>query len=230
MEKVFAYLRVSGVSQVKGDGFPRQEKAIRDYAKAHNLQIEDIFKEQVSGTKENRPALARLMVSLEHNGHGIKTVIVEKLDRLARDLMVQEAIVADFKKHGFNLISAMEGADLCGDDPTRKLIRQVMGAVAEYDKTMLVDKLRASRERERTKHGKCEGRKGYRESEQGRTLIRTIGALRRKTKGGRRRTWQQIADILNQKNLLPKSGRPWTLYRVQQIAKPYTKKRKETKQ
>lgn len=223
MEKAFAYLRVSAASQITGDGFPRQEKAIRDYAKTHNLQIEDIFKEQgVSGSKEDRPALARLMVSLEHNGHGIKTVIVEKLDRLARNLMVQEAIVADFKKHGFNLISAMEGPDLCGDDPTRRLIRQVMGAVAEYDKTMLVAKLRASRERERIKHGKCEGRKGYRESEEGRALIRRIGALRRKPKnGGRRRPWRQIADMLNAEDVLTMDGNPWTLYRVQQIAKPY---------
>ena len=145
MEKVFGYLRVSAVSQVNGDGFPRQEKAIKDYAKVHNLQIEGLFKEEgVSGTKENRPALARLMVSLEHNGHGINTVIIEKLDRLARDLMVQEAILRDFQKQNFNLISTMEGPDLCGDDPTRKLVRQVMGAVSEYDKTMLVAKVIAS--------------------------------------------------------------------------------------
>ncbi|MBT3255791.1 MAG: recombinase family protein [Deltaproteobacteria bacterium] len=225
MEKAFGYLRVSGVSQVKGDGFPRQEKAIRDYAKANNLQIQEVFKEKgVSGTKENRPALACLMVSLEQNGHGIKTVIIEKLDRLARDLMVQEAIVADFRKRGFNIISSMEGPDLCGDDPTRNLIRQVMGAVAQYDKTMLVAKLKASRERERIKHGKCEGRKGYRESEEGKALIRRIGALRRKPKAGKRRTWQQIADIFNQEGLTTMDGKPWSLFRVQQIAKPYKRK------
>ena len=127
MKKAFAYLRVSGTSQVKGDGFPRQEKAIKDYAKSHNIDVIDFFKEKgISGTQENRPALAKLMVSLEQNGHGVSTVIIEKLDRLARDLMVQEAIIGDFQKHGFNLISTTEGPDLCGDDPTRKLIRQVM--------------------------------------------------------------------------------------------------------
>jgi DNA invertase Pin-like site-specific DNA recombinase len=226
MEKAFGYLRVSGVSQVKGDGFTRQEKAIKDYAKANNLQIEDVFKEQgISGTKENRPALAKLMLSLEQNGHGIETIVIEKLDRLARDLMIQEAIVADFKKRGFNIISTMEGPDLCGDDPTRKLIRQVMGAVAEYDKTMLVAKLQASRERERIKHGKCEGRKGYRESEEGKAIVRKIIALRRKTKDGRRRTWQQIADILNEEGVSTMDGQPWTLFRVNQLAYPYKKKR-----
>jgi DNA invertase Pin-like site-specific DNA recombinase len=227
MEKAFGYLRVSGVSQVKGDGFVRQEKAIQDYAKSHHLEIADIFKEKgISGTKEDRPALARLMLSLEQNGHGIKTVVIEKLDRLARDLMIQEAIVADFKKRGFNIISTMEGPDLCGDDPTRKLIRQVMGAVAEYDKTMLVAKLKASRERSRIQNGKCEGRKGYRESEEGKALIRRIAALRRKTKDGRRRTWQQIADIFNEEGLTTMDGKPWSLFRVQQIANPYRSRHK----
>lgn len=224
MKKVFAYLRVSDISQVKGDGFARQEKAIQDYARKNNLKIVDVFKEKgISGTQEKRPALAKLMISLEENGHGVKTVIIEKLDRLARDLMVQEAIIRDFKKHGFNLISALEGPDLCGDDPTRKLIRQVMGAVAEYDKTMLVAKLQASRERARLRDGKCEGRKGYRESETGRTTIRKIIALRRKTKDGRQRTWKQIADLLNKEGPRTMDGQPWTLFRVQQIAHPYKK-------
>jgi len=226
MEKAFAYLRVSGVSQVKGDGFPRQEKAIQDYAKAHHITIQDVFKEKgVSGTKEDRPALARLMISLEQNGHEIKTIIIEKLDRLARDLMIQEAIVADFQKRNFNIISSMEGPDLCGNDPTRKLIRQVMGAVAGYDKTMLVAKLKASRERSRIKNGKCEGRKGYRETEDGKALVRRIGALRRKGMDGSQRTWQQIADVFNQEGLTTMDGRPWSLFRVQQIAKPYRGKK-----
>jgi hypothetical protein len=99
-----------------------------------------------------------------------------------------------------------------------------MGAVAQYDKTMLVAKLKASRERERIKHGKCEGRKGYRESEEGKALIRRIGALRRKPKAGKRRTWQQIADIFNQEGLTTMDGKPWSLFRVQQIAKPYKRK------
>ena len=225
MEKVFGYLRVSGVSQVNGDGFPRQEKAIKDYAKANNLQVAGIFKEEgVSGTQENRPALARLMVSLEQNGHGIKTVIIEKLDRLARDVMVQEVIIQNLQGKNFNLISTMEGPDLCGKDPTRELVRQIMGAIAGYDKRMLVAKLKASRDRERIKHGKCEGRKGYRESDEGKALIRRIGALRRKPRAGKRRTWQQIADIFNEEGLRTMDNKMWTLFRVQQVAKPYTKR------
>ncbi|NQU79984.1 MAG: recombinase family protein, partial [Bacteroidetes bacterium] len=217
MEKCFAYLRVSDPSQIKKDGFTRQLKAIEQYAKAHKLKIVNIFKEQgVSGTTANRPALAEMIVSLEKNHHGVKTVVIEKLDRLARNLLVQEAVIRDFRKGNYNIISTAEGADLCGDDPTRKLIRQVMGAVAEYDKTMLVAKLRVARERVKALTGKCEGRKGYYETEQGRTVVRRIHALRRTPQTGRRRTLQKVADMLNNEGLLTLNGKKWTPQHVQQ--------------
>jgi DNA invertase Pin-like site-specific DNA recombinase len=53
-------------------------------------------------------------------------VIIEKLDRLARDLMVQETIIADLRKHGFRLVSVAE-PNLMANDPTRILVRQMMG-------------------------------------------------------------------------------------------------------
>lgn len=52
MEKAFAYIRVSDPSQINKDGFTRQEKAIQEYARGHDLQVVDLFKEEgVSGTK-----------------------------------------------------------------------------------------------------------------------------------------------------------------------------------
>jgi hypothetical protein len=92
------------------------------------------------------------------HGNGIKLVLVEKLDRLARDLMVQETIIGDLRKHGFDLISVTE-PDLLQDDPTRKLMRQIFGAIAEYQKTMIVLKLRGARQRQKAKTGRCEGAK-----------------------------------------------------------------------
>ena len=110
------------------------------------------------------------MVNLEQNGHGVKTVLIERLERLARDLMVQEAIVRDFQKQGFRLVSTTEGPDLCSDDPTRKLIRQVMGAVAEYDSAMTQLKLRAARDSMSANLGRrCEGQKPYGNTPENRT-------------------------------------------------------------
>jgi DNA invertase Pin-like site-specific DNA recombinase len=115
--KAFAYMRVSHRTQVDDDGFPRQLAAIRSYAQAHDYTLSHVYREEgVSGTTEleNRPALQDLLTALYSNG--VHTVIIEKLDRLARDLMVQETIIADFRKKGIELISVAE-PDLCSNDP-----------------------------------------------------------------------------------------------------------------
>lgn len=71
---------------MKGDGFTRQLLAIQEYAKAHDIRIAKIFREEgFSGTKdlEDRPALGEMLEAL--HGNGTKLVLIEKLDRLARD-------------------------------------------------------------------------------------------------------------------------------------------------
>lgn len=161
MRKAFGYLRVSGRGQVEGDGFPRQEAAIRGYAKTHDIKLVRLFQEKgVSGGKDisDRPSFVSMMEAL--HGNGVKLVLVESLGRLARDLMIQESILHDLKRHGFELISVTE-PDLCSDDPSRKLMRQVMGSFHEYEKSMIVIKLRGARQRTRLKRGSCEGRKPY---------------------------------------------------------------------
>jgi DNA invertase Pin-like site-specific DNA recombinase len=159
--KAFGYLRVSSDGQVDGDGFIRQREAIERWAAAHGLVIVQWFEEKgVSGTLLERPALSQMMVALMSNG--VRMVVVEKLDRIARDQMVQETIIQSLLKQGFELVSAAAGeADLCGNDPGRKLMRTIMGAIAEYDKQMIVLKLRAARNRTRAKVGRCEGRKPF---------------------------------------------------------------------
>jgi hypothetical protein len=85
MTKAFGYLRVSGDSQIDGDGFPRQLAAIKAYAKQHDVRIVKVFREEgVTGTKEtmDRPAWVEMMTALHANG--VKSIIIERLDRLAR--------------------------------------------------------------------------------------------------------------------------------------------------
>src|SRR5882672_4553076 len=106
----FGYCRVSsaGQSAEDKDGIARQEAAIRQWAAANNVRIARWFRDSVSGTKdlENRPALQELMAAL--HGNGTKLVLIEKLDRLARDLMIQESIIADMQRNGFEIVSVPE--------------------------------------------------------------------------------------------------------------------------
>jgi DNA invertase Pin-like site-specific DNA recombinase len=213
MEKAFGYIRVSGKGQIKGDGIVRQEKAIREYATSKGIAIIKIYEEKgVSGTLAYRPALAEMIVDLEKNGHGIKTVIVEKLDRVARDLMIQETIIQDFRESGVHLVSVLEGADLLDNDPTRKLVRQILGAIAEYEKAMLVQKLRVARQRRKAQTGKCEGRKSYKEVSF--ETVAYIRRLRRKRKGVKRKTYDEIARQLNAEGIPTLNGQPWTLQTI----------------
>lgn len=208
MEKAYGYIRVSGKGQIEGDGFDRQIKAINDYAKANGFEIVHIYQEEgVSGTLQDRPSLTDMILDLEENGQGIHTVIIERVDRLARDLMVQENILHDMGKHGVSVLSATDG-DLLEDDPTRKLVRQVLGAIAEYDKTMLVLKLKVARDRKR-KNGKCEGRKSYQETSP--ELLEEIKRLRRKPRNGKRLSLQKTVDALNEQGFKSDTGKDITL-------------------
>jgi DNA invertase Pin-like site-specific DNA recombinase len=219
---VFAYLRVSDTSQVdkKGkpkDGFPRQLQSCQEYASHHDMKIVKIYREDITGTEYDRPVWQRLLDSLEKNHHGVKTVIIEKMDRLARDLMVQETIVAELQTRGFSLISAMEGADLLSEDFSRVMIRQLFGVVAQYNKANLVWRLKASRDRMREKTGRCEGRKGYKGTEEGQALVQRIKSLYQRDNKGKRKTHEQIADLLNKEGTLTINRRKWNARGVRKI-------------
>ncbi|HVZ15664.1 MAG TPA: recombinase family protein [Terriglobales bacterium] len=204
MHKAFAYLRVSGKGQLEGDGFTRQRAAIKAYSAANDIKIAKEFREEgVSGTIEtmDRAAWAEMMAALHSNG--VRTIIVEKLDRLARDLMVQEAAIADLRKNGFNLVSVQE-PDLMASDPTRVLMRQLMGAVAQYDKSQVVAKLRGARMRKRIRDGRCEGRKpfGFYDGED--TVIERMTALRAEGLG-----FDRVAARMNAEGLQTRTRGKW---------------------
>ena len=106
-------------------------------------------------SRQSRGSLA-LLDRIE--GNGVRTVIVEDASRFARELMAQELGITLLISRGVRLLTA-SGDDLtASDDPTRKMMRQIAGAFAEYEKARLVSKLRHARERVRQEKGKCQGR------------------------------------------------------------------------
>jgi DNA invertase Pin-like site-specific DNA recombinase len=214
MKKAYAYLRVSGKAQVEGDGFERQLLAIKKYAAAHGIRILKVFREEgVSGTTDwdDREAFTEMMALLLANG--TRTVLVENLSRLARDLMVQESILADFKAKRLELISVAE-PDLGSDDPTRVLMRQMLGAFHQYEKAMIVAKLKGARQRRKAATGRCEGRKAYGHREGEPEVVQRIVALRRKAL-----PLQAIANALNRDGVKTRMGKQWTPMQVSNVVK-----------
>jgi DNA invertase Pin-like site-specific DNA recombinase len=209
---------VSGKGQADGDGPERQRQAITRYAQASKLIIAAEFTDLgVSGAKElgHRPGLAALLDRLESNG--VRTVIVERADRLARDLMVQEVIVGQFAKIGARILTT-DGVDLTAtDDPTRRLIRQVMGAVAEFEKNVLVLKLRAARERKRARGERVEGAKPYGHHPAEQAVIERMKQLRRKPRKGRAMSLAALAAQLNEEGHRNRAGRDWSAQMIHHV-------------
>jgi hypothetical protein len=87
----------------------------------------------------------------------VRTIIVETANRFARDLIVQETGHRMLKAQGIEIIAADSPGAFVEDTPTATLVRQVLGAVAQFDKAMTVAKLRLARDRIRKRDGKCEG-------------------------------------------------------------------------
>jgi DNA invertase Pin-like site-specific DNA recombinase len=162
---------------------------------------EPVLKVEIAGDWANRPAFSEMMTALLANG--TRTVLVERLDRIARDLMVQESIIADFQRKGLTIVSVAE-PDLCSDDPSRVLMRQILGAFFQYEKTMIVLKLRGARVRERATDGHCEGRKPYgARPGEAETVVR-IQSLR-----DAGMAMDTIAETLNAEGTKPRKGSQW---------------------
>lgn len=205
--RIIGYCRVSGDGQHGNDqdGIPRQHRVIESWAKKNKLQISQWIEDLgVSGTLAfaDRPELSKLLANLKPAG----IFVVEKADRLARDLIEGELIIRHLSKAGWQVISAETGEDLGNSEsPTAILMRQLTGAIAEFDRRNIVARLRVSRERKRKESGKCEGRKAF--SDQ--NALNQIKRLIRK-KCGVKPSLQWVANQLNAKGVKSASGKIWT--------------------
>lgn len=217
--KAYGYLRVSGRGQIEGDGFRRQREAIQDYATRHGVEVAAFYEEAgVSGTTDEteRPAFKDMVSAILKNG--VRTIIVEGLDRLAREYRIQEQLAIFLASKGIKLISARTEEDVTSaimGDPMKKALVQIQGVFAELERSLLVKKLRTARDAVREKQGKCEGRKSL--AEVAPEVLAEIKRLRRMRPKQGRRTYQEVATVLNERGLTTTSGRTWTPDNVRKV-------------
>ena len=209
--KAVAYLRTSSAANVGSDkdSDKRQREAIQRYAKATGYEVVgEFFDAAVSGADpiETRSGFGALLDTIE--GNGVRVVIVEDASRFARDLITQELGILSLIKRGVCVLTS-SGDDLTqSDDPTRKLMRQVAGAFAEYERARLVSKLRHARDRKRERGERVEGRTPahvlYPEATAEAKRLR-----RASPKTGERRSFRDIAETLATAGLVTKAGKPF---------------------
>jgi DNA invertase Pin-like site-specific DNA recombinase len=207
-KRAIGYLRTSSAANVgpDKDSEQRQRIAINAYAKRAGFDVVDWFYDAaVSGADpiDARPGFSAMLARIA--GNGVRSIIVETAQRFARDLMVQEVGFARLRDLGITLISADSPASFLDDGPTSKLIRQILGAVAEFDRAMMVGKLRGARQRKRAATGKCEGRKSYAERDP--ALIERVAELAAQRP---RLSLRVIAGALAADNMLSAASKPYT--------------------
>lgn len=207
-----AYLRTSSASNVGSDkdSDKRQRAAIEAFAKANGYTIapEDWFYD--AAVKGSDPVTSRPGFSLMLDriaGNGVRTVLVESPDRFARDLAVQLAGHDFLKKMGVTLIPATAPDHFAEDTPTAVLVRQVLGAIAQFEKAALVARMKAARDRKVAQGIKCGGRPGHLELRP--DVVALAKALRRKTKAGVR-SLREISAELAARGFLNRNGRPFS--------------------
>ena len=165
-----AYLRTSSAANVgvDKDSDKRQRVAIEAFAKCAGFTIVgEYYDKAVSGADriDQRPGFVEMLQHLATDS--AKTIIVESPDKFARDLAVQLAGHDMLKALGIAIIPASAPDFFTEDTPTAVLVRQVLGAIAQFEKASAVAKLAAARKRKREREGRCEGRKPLSQTQAG---------------------------------------------------------------
>jgi DNA invertase Pin-like site-specific DNA recombinase len=207
-EPAIAYLRTSSAANVRRDSDAsqrerdsdtRQREAIQRYASAAGLEIvAEFYDAAVSGADpiDQREGFTSLLTWAQEND--VRRIVVENASRFARDLIVQETGYALLNRQGYTLIAADDPDAFTADTPTARMVRQILGAVSEFEKANLVAKLKGARDRMSAANGRrIEGRKGY--SETSPELIREAS------------TWlRKLANVARPSRAWRKAGKPHT--------------------
>lgn len=206
--KAVAYFRTSSGTNVgeDKDTLKRQREAVTRYAKSAGYQvIAEYSDDGVKGADpvDLRPGFAAMMKHIA--GNGVRTILVETASRFARDLIVQETGWRFLKDAGITLAAADSPDAFLDDTPTAVLIRQILGAVSQFEKAMLVAKLKGARDRKKAITGKCGGRKSY--EERSPEMVALAKKLARYPVNGRKRSLREVAAELEAQGYVTVDGK-----------------------
>lgn len=215
------YARVSTAEQASGFGLDTQDEAIQRFARSNNLRLVEVLREEgVSGSNglEDRPALSQAFARCE-SGEA-EFLVVWKLDRLARDLVKQETWLERLRDRGVGVLSVTE-PDLDGDDKTRTLVRQILGAINEYERRVIVERMQGGRATKAARGGYAYGAPPYGwRSEEGvlvpvpeeQEAIKHARKLR-----GEGASLREIAQALDSEGHKPRRAESWSAETVRNI-------------
>jgi DNA invertase Pin-like site-specific DNA recombinase len=171
MKRAALYMRIS--TKGHGQTTETQAVALQEYAQHRGLEIIAEYRDEgISGSKDSRPALDRLMKDARTRKFDV--VVVARFDRFARSVSHLLRALEEFGHLGINFVSLSESVDT--STPMGKMIFTVLGAVAELEKNLIVERVHMGLQRAR-KQGKQLGRpKRIFDRERARTMLQTMSA------------------------------------------------------
>jgi DNA invertase Pin-like site-specific DNA recombinase len=231
--RLVSYGRTSSLNGAGQDSLEAQAEHCRDWALAEDHEIVAVFEDEAMSGQlpvEQRPGLLAALMALEDGS--ADGLVMHRVDRLARELHVQEAALAQAWAAGDHVavFEAVEGEIKRDDpdDPHRTFLRQVLGAAAQLERGLVKARLQGGRRRKASKGGyiggKVNAKYGYdlvdgvyiaRDDQQ--QVIARIGALR-DNDGRSSLPWATVAGILNADGIPAPNGREWYPMTVRRIA------------
>jgi putative DNA-invertase from lambdoid prophage Rac len=136
-KQTIIYVRVSTIAQ----GYDSQLQELRNYASGRGLIVSQTVLDTVSGSQACREGLDALMREVRHGRVGI--ILVHKLDRLARSLSHLAHVLGELRAHGTALICPSQGIDTTNANPAAHLQLNILGAVAEFERELIRERVMA---------------------------------------------------------------------------------------
>jgi DNA invertase Pin-like site-specific DNA recombinase len=217
--RLVAYLRVSTDDQVKhGLGLPVQQNAITRWVKAHDdyrvvLSVRDAGASGANGV-ENRTGLHEALRAIKAGK--ADGLIALNLDRLARKLEVQEAILAAVWEAGGRVFTVEDDGEVPEDDsdqPMRTALRKIRGVIAELERSMIAKRMRDGRHLKRERGGYVGGNVALGYRVEAHELVvdteerATVGRIRELRTSGA--SLREIAARLTEEGCRTKRGGDW---------------------
>ena len=150
--KAAIYARVSTTNH--GQDVSMQTRELREYCERRGFEIAGEYTDVgVSGSKDSRPELNRLMADAKQRR--FDAVCVWKLDRFGRSLRHLVNALVDLESLGVSFVSIKDNLDL--STPSGRLMFQIIGAMAEFERSLIQERVKAGLRNARAK-GKTLGR------------------------------------------------------------------------
>lgn len=143
------YVRVSTLDQQPEN----QLQELRRYVEARGWSAVEFVDHGISGSKERRPALDRLMADARRRRFDV--LVVWRLDRLGRNLRHLVTLLDELQVLGVAFVSLAEGID--ATTPAGKLQMHILAAIAEFERARIAERVKAGLQRARAQ-GKKLGR------------------------------------------------------------------------